>query len=191
MTRRVNFINRRSLSSVPKAKAVSCNWILDRYAGRARVKVESKVQTLQRNVPDLVACCNGKYSIYFSKKNESKAARQLQGALDKILRNIIQGIVEGAEVKLSLNGVGYKAKIEEQKLILDVGFSHSVPVPIPPGITASLPDSTSITLSSTDKEKLGAFAASLRQIRPPEPYKGKGIQYVTESIALKSGKSKR
>lgn len=191
MPRKANIINRRSLNLVSKAEAVSCAWILDRYAGRARVKIENQVHALQRDIPDLVACCNGRCFIYFSKKDESKKARQLQGTLSRVLANIIQGIAVGAEVKLRLNGVGYKAKVEQQELILDVGFSHSVNIPIPPDITASLPDPTSITLSATNKEKLGAFAAKLRQIRPPEPYKGKGIQYVTETVSLKSGKSKR
>ncbi len=184
-------LDRRSLTFTSKIPNIYISWVLDRYLGIAHIKAENKDSYLYRAVPDLVACCNANSRVYVSKRVHSKKSLQLQKTLESIIKNLIKGINVGTEIILKLNGVGYKAKIDGRKLVLDAGFSHSVSIPIPAGIKVSMPDNTTIVAFSIDKDKLGSFTAVLRGVRPPEPYKGKGIQYVNESVRLKSGKSKR
>ncbi len=184
-------LDRRSINSISKKSELSLIWILDRYLGLTHMKAANKDVGLQQAIPDIVTCCNTNGFVYLSKKSRSKKARQLQGTLESILKNLIKGIQSGTEIKLKLTGVGYRAKIEENRLVLDLGFSHPIHVSIPDQIKVSMPDNTSIVLFSTNKEKVGSFSAMLRGLRPPEPYKGKGVQYVNETVILKSGKSKR
>ncbi len=184
-------LDRRSLTYTSKLPNIYLTWVLDRYVGIARMKSENKDHYLYKAVPDLVACCNTKRSVYLSKPINTKKSLQAQKTLESILKNVMKGINLGTEMKLKLNGVGYKARIDTGKLVLDAGFSHSISIPIPPDIKVSMPDNTTIVLFSIDKDRVGSFAAMLRGVRPPEPYKGKGIQYVNETVRLKSGKSKR
>lgn len=184
-------LDRRSLLFVPKSPTVLVSWVLDRACGLAHVESSFTGQSLSRVSPDLVSCCNCNNFIFLSKQSNLKPARQLQGTLHSLLKNMMEGLRFGSEIQLKLNGVGYKARIDGQTIVLDVGFSHLVKVPIPPSIQASLPDANTIIVKSLEKDKLGLFSSTLRTIRPPEPYKGKGIQYVNETIVLKAGKSKR
>lgn len=114
-------------------------------------------------------------------------APALWGTYASHLRNMIKGVTEGFTRALEIEGVGYRAEVKGNELILNVGFSHSVPLVIPEGITATV-EKNVITLSGIDKEQLGQFAANVRKVRKPEPYKGKGIRYQGEYIIRKQGK---
>lgn len=119
---------------------------------------------------------------------EDKSDRALWGLFRNLVANMVEGVTKGFEKKLEVIGVGYKVAGSGAKITLDVGYSHEVPVDLPKGVTAAV-DKNTITLSSADKEVLGEAAARIRAIRPPEPYKGKGIKYVDEHIRRKAGKA--
>jgi large subunit ribosomal protein L6 len=120
-------------------------------------------------------------------KKETIAARALWGTYAALVRNMITGVTEGFTRVLEIEGVGYRAEAQGQKLTLSVGFSHQVPMEVPTGITATV-EKNVITLQGYDKHALGQFAANVRKVRPPEPYKGKGIRYRGEHIIRKQGK---
>lgn len=119
--------------------------------------------------------------------SDSKFARSLWGTYAAIVRNLIVGVTEGYERKLEIEGVGYRAEASGQKLTLNVGFSHPVVMDAPADIAAVV-EKNVITLTGINKETLGQFAANVRKVRPPEPYKGKGIRYQGEYIIRKQGK---
>ncbi|GIK53624.1 MAG: 50S ribosomal protein L6 [Planctomycetaceae bacterium] len=123
------------------------------------------------------------------RRNESKLARALHGTTRALLQNMIQGVVKGYLQNMDIVGVGWAAKIEGKKLILMVGFCHSIDVDIPAGVNVKLPNPQRLEISGIDKQAVRHFAAKLRGLRTPEPYKGKGIRYEGEHIALKAGKS--
>ena len=105
-----------------------------------------------------------------------------------LTKNIIEGVTSGYEKKLEINGVGYRAKLSTNKLEFSLGFSHPGEYQLPEGVTAELPSQTEIVLKSTDKQKIGQVAAEIRNFRPPEPYKGKGVKYSDEIIRRKESK---
>ncbi|TAK04986.1 50S ribosomal protein L6 [Patescibacteria group bacterium] len=119
---------------------------------------------------------------------EEKGDRALWGLFRNLIANMVEGVTKGFEKKLEVIGVGYKVAGSGAKITLDVGFSHEVPIDLPKGVTASV-DKNLITLASADKELLGESAARIRSVRPPEPYKGKGIKYVDEYVRRKAGKA--
>lgn len=119
--------------------------------------------------------------------NETPKARALWGTYAAHLRNMIAGVTEGFTKVLELEGVGYRAEVKGDELVLNVGYSHPVAMPIPAGVSASV-EKNAVTLTSFDRETLGQFAANVRRVRPPEPYKGKGIRYQGEYIIRKQGK---
>jgi len=120
-------------------------------------------------------------------EKETKQTRSLWGLSRALLANLIRGVKEGYEKKLEIEGVGFKASIEGDKLILNMGFSHQVKVEVPEGIKFYV-EKNVITISGIDKELVGQMAAKIRAIKPPEPYKGKGIRYAGEYIRRKLGK---
>ncbi len=115
------------------------------------------------------------------------AAKALWGTYAAHLRNMIAGVTEGYTKVLEIEGVGYRAEVKDNKIVLSVGFSHQVPLEIPEGISAEIVKSV-ITLTGADKDALGQFAANVRKVKKPEPYKGKGIRYRGEHIIRKQGK---
>jgi large subunit ribosomal protein L6 len=118
---------------------------------------------------------------------ETKQSRSLWGTFAAHVKNMIHGVSEGFEKKLEIEGVGYRAEMKGRTLVLNVGFSHPVELEVPEGLEAVVEKSV-ITLTGADKEALGQFAANIRKVRPPEPYKGKGIRYQGEYIIRKQGK---
>ncbi len=119
---------------------------------------------------------------------EVKIERSLWGTYRKLAANMIEGVSKGFETKMEMVGVGYKAQVSGDTLTLEVGFSHPVLINLPTGIKAVV-EKTFLTLTGIDKQMLGQVAANIRKIRPPEPYKGKGIKYVGEQIRRKAGKA--
>jgi len=116
--------------------------------------------------------------------------RMQAGAVRAHLANSVQGVTKGYEKKLELQGVGYRAAVQGKTLSLTLGFSHPVNYPIPEGITIEAPTVTEIVVKGIDRQKVGQVAAEIRDFRPPEPYKGKGVRYAGEQITLKEGKKK-
>ena len=116
--------------------------------------------------------------------------RMQAGAIRAHLANVVKGITTGYEIKLELVGVGYRAAVQGKSLNLTLGFSHPVNFPIPEGITIEAPSQTEIVIKGIDKQKIGQVATVIREFRPPEPYKGKGVRYAGEKIELKEGKKK-
>ncbi|MBF0202959.1 MAG: 50S ribosomal protein L6 [Desulfamplus sp.] len=120
---------------------------------------------------------------------EDRKIVALQGTYRALIQNMVIGVTNGYEKILLLSGIGYRAELNGNKVILNVGYSNPVNFELPEGISAKIDKNTQITLSSIDKESLGETAANIRRIRPPEPYKGKGIMYSDETIIKKAGKS--
>lgn len=118
------------------------------------------------------------------------AVRMRAGATRAHIANMVRGVTQGYERKLELVGVGYRAAVQGKALNLTLGFSHPVNFPIPTGISIETPSQTEIIIKGTDRQKVGQTAAEIRNIRPPEPYKGKGVRYQGEQITLKEGKKK-
>jgi large subunit ribosomal protein L6 len=118
------------------------------------------------------------------------AVRMRAGATRAHIANMVRGVTQGYERKLELVGVGYRAAVQGKALNLTLGFSHPVNFPIPAGISIETPSQTEIIIKGTDRQKVGQTAAEIRNIRPPEPYKGKGVRYQNEQITLKEGKKK-
>jgi large subunit ribosomal protein L6 len=124
------------------------------------------------------------------KFSEPGLARTRAGATRAHLANMVRGVTKGYEKKLELVGVGFRAQVQGKNLNLTLGFSHPVSVAIPEGINIETPSQTEIVVKGIDRQKVGQMAAEIRDIRPPEPYKGKGVRYAGEQITLKEGKKK-
>jgi large subunit ribosomal protein L6 len=121
--------------------------------------------------------------------NEDRSSRALQGLTRSLIANMITGVSQGFERKLEINGIGYRAELSGKQIILHVGYSNPVAFDLPDGITATVEKNNNIKLFGIDKQKIGLAAAAIRRIRPPEPYKGKGIKYAEEHIRRKAGKT--
>lgn len=126
----------------------------------------------------------------FSARSNAKQSRALTGTMRSLVSNMVVGASEGFEKKLQLTGVGYRVKAEGKTVNLSLGFSHPVLYPLPEGVTAETPSQTDLVLKSADKQLLGQVAADIRAIRPPEPYKGKGVRYADENVRRKEAKKK-
>ena len=127
--------------------------------------------------------------ITVSRPSDVKEHRALHGTTRALLANMVEGVSKGFEKTLELIGVGYRAQIQGKKLILSVGYSHPVEMEPEEGIEVEVPANTKIIVRGTDKERVGALAANIRDVRPPEPYKGKGIRYEGEFVRRKEGKT--
>ncbi len=122
-------------------------------------------------------------------QNEDRKSRALQGLTRSLVNNMVTGVSSGFERVLEINGIGYRAEVKGQTLVLNLGYSNPVNFDLPKGIAAAVDRDTIIKLTGIDKEQLGQTAASIRKLRPPEPYKGKGIKYAEERIIRKAGKT--
>ncbi|MEG1518150.1 MAG: 50S ribosomal protein L6, partial [Raoultibacter sp.] len=134
-----------------------------------------------------VAVENGE--IVVTRPNDEKQARCLHGLSRTLIANMVEGVTNGYKKDLEIQGVGYRASKQGTNLVMNLGYSHQVIVPEIDGITIDVPDVTKITINGIDKQRVGQFAAEVREKRPPEPYKGKGIRYVGEYVAHKEGKA--
>ncbi|WP_427914341.1 50S ribosomal protein L6 [Ramlibacter sp. MMS24-I3-19] len=152
------------------------------------VKGAGGTLSLAQNALVKVASKDGKLS--FVPADESREANAMSGTMRQLVNNMVQGVTKGFEKKLSLVGVGFKATAQGNKLNLAVGFSHAVNKEMPAGITVQTPGPTEIVVKGADRQRVGQVAAEIRAIRPPEPYKGKGIRYADEKITIKETKKK-
>jgi large subunit ribosomal protein L6 len=152
------------------------------------VKGTGGTLSLQRNALVKVVSNDGKLN--FEPANESREANAMSGTIRQLVNNMVVGVTKGFEKKLNLVGVGYKAAAQGAKLNLQVGYSHPVNIDMPQGVTVATPTPTEIVIKGADRQRVGQVAAEIRAVRPPEPYKGKGIKYSDEKIVIKETKKK-
>jgi large subunit ribosomal protein L6 len=153
-----------------------------------RVMVAGPLGTLEQRVPQRIAIEKGDGEIVVKRPTERGEDRALHGLTRSLVANMVEGVTKGFEKRLEIQGVGYRAALRGTDLALNVGYSHEVVMPAPPGITFEVPVPTQITVKGIDKQQVGQIAAEIRRVRPPEPYKGKGIRYEGEQVRRKVGK---
>ncbi|ODV10107.1 MAG: 50S ribosomal protein L6 [Rubrivivax sp. SCN 70-15] len=155
-----------------------------------QITVKGANGTLSRALNPLVSVKKDGGTISFTPANDSTAADAMSGTMRALVANMVSGVGKGFERKLTLVGVGFRAQAQGQKLNLQIGFSHPVVKDMPAGIKVATPTQTEIVISGADRQVVGQLAAEVRAFRPPEPYKGKGIRYADERVALKETKKK-
>ncbi|MBM3696094.1 MAG: 50S ribosomal protein L6 [Actinobacteria bacterium] len=155
----------------------------------ATVTVAGPKGSLSRTLPERVAVALEDRILRVTRQDDQRQSRALHGLSRALLANMVTGVAEGFVRELLMTGVGYRAALHGSTLELQVGFSHPVRLEAPEGITFEVPDPTRIVVRGIDKEKVGQVAAEIRRVRPPEPYKGKGIRYSDEKIRRKAGKA--
>ena len=154
------------------------------------IRVKGPKGELSFDVPTRITFKVEDSKILFSRSSDDREARSLHGMSRAMTANMVIGCSEGFKKILVIKGVGYRAMVKGSKLDLTLGFSHPVSMDLPKGVSAEVDKEGKLTLSSADKAQLGQFAANIRRWRPPEPYKGKGIRYLGETIILKEGKAR-
>jgi large subunit ribosomal protein L6 len=155
-----------------------------------QISVKGTGGTLNLALNALVNVVSKDGKLSFEPANESREANAMSGTVRQLVNNMVVGVTKGFEKKLSLLGVGYKAQAQGAKLNLQVGYSHPVNKDMPQGITVATPTPTEVVIKGADRQRVGQVAAEIRAIRPPEPYKGKGIRYADEKIVIKETKKK-
>lgn len=153
------------------------------------VTVKGSLGTLTKNMhPNMIIKKDGE-TVTVERPNDEKFNRSLHGLTRSLIFNMVKGVSEGYKKELEINGVGYRAAKQGNKLVMNLGYSHQVEMEETDGIKIDVPQPNQIVISGPDKQKVGQFAAKVREKRPPEPYKGKGIKYVDETIRRKEGKA--
>jgi large subunit ribosomal protein L6 len=155
-----------------------------------KVSVKGPKGELSFVVADNISVALEDSKIAVQPRDDSKRARAAWGMSRTMVANLVEGVTKGFERRLEINGVGYRAAVQGSTLQLALGYSHEVAYPIPEGITVTTPRPTEIVVSGIDRQQVGQTAAEIREYRPPEPYKGKGVKYAEEHIFRKEGKKK-
>ncbi len=155
-----------------------------------KISVKGAQGTLSRAANALVTMKNEGGKLMFAPANDSAEAGAMSGTMRALVANMVNGVSKGFERKLTLVGVGFRAQAAGSKLNLQIGFSHPVAKEMPAGLTVACPTQTEILIKGADRQVVGQIAAEVRAIRPPEPYKGKGIRYAEERVSLKETKKK-
>ena len=155
-----------------------------------QINVKGSLGTLALAQNALVTIKNDAGKLTFVPANDSREANAMSGTMRQLVNNMVTGVTRGFEKKLSLIGVGYKAQAQGAKLNLTVGYSHPVVMDMPAGIKVETPTPTEVIIKGSDRQRVGQIAAEVRAVRPPEPYKGKGIRYSDEKITIKETKKK-
>ena len=152
------------------------------------VTVKGAKGTLSRTMNSNITITKDGDTIVVTRPNDQKENRSLHGLTRTLIANMIEGVSNGYKKELEINGIGYRADVKNNVLTMKIGFSHDVIMEAPEGVTVEV-NGNKVTVSGADKQKVGQFAAEIREKRPPEPYKGKGIKYVDEYIRRKEGKA--
>jgi large subunit ribosomal protein L6 len=155
-----------------------------------QISVKGTGGTLSLACNSLVKIVSNDGKLSFEPANESREANAMSGTIRQLVNNMVVGVTKGFEKKLSLIGVGYKAAASGNRLNLQVGYSHPVNIDMPQGVTVATATPTEIVIKGADRQRVGQIAAEIRAVRPPEPYKGKGIRYSDEKIVIKETKKK-
>ena len=167
---------------IPAGVEVSVN-------GENTVTVKGPNGTLTQDVnKDITVTVDGS-EVKVSRPSDDKEHRSLHGLYRALIANMVKGVTEGFKKDLEVNGVGYRVQMQGNTLVMNLGFSHQVKMDAPEEIKIECPSANAIVISGADKQKVGQFAAQIREKRPPEPYKGKGIKYAEEHIRRKEGKA--
>ncbi|PIF02978.1 MAG: 50S ribosomal protein L6 [Desulfococcus sp.] len=153
------------------------------------ITVKGPKGELVRKIDERVKVTVAENVISVAPKQDNKTGSAFQGMMRSLINNMVTGVSTGFERVLEINGIGYRAEVSGNRIVLSLGFSHPVNVDLPDGITATVEKNTILKLAGYDKEVLGRLASNIRRLRPPEPYKGKGIKYADEYIMRKAGKT--
>ena len=153
-----------------------------------RVMVNGPLGELSQSVPQRITVEQGDGQLVVTRPTDRGPDRALHGLTRSLVANMVEGVTHGFEKRLEIQGVGYRAQLKGQDLELAVGFSHAVVYKQPPGITFDVPQPTVVVVKGIDKQRVGQVASEIRAVRPPEPYKGKGIRYAGEYVRRKIGK---
>jgi large subunit ribosomal protein L6 len=162
---------------------------VDVSSAGSRVTVKGPKGELSREVPERISFSMEEGVITVGRPDDTRESKALHGLSRALLNNMVVGVSEGYVKELEIQGVGYRAALKGSSVELQVGFSHSVVVDAPDGVAFEVPEPTKIKVSGIDKELVGQVAATIRKVRPPEPYKGKGIRYSGEYVRRKAGKA--
>lgn len=166
---------------VPEGVTVNIN-------GR-KVQVSSKLGSMELVIPDCISLEQKTNEIIVKRADDERLSRSLHGTTRSNINNMIQGLHTPFVKELEIIGVGYRASLEGEKIVLQLGFSHNVEMEIPQGITVEVEKNVKLKISGFNKQLVGEFAANIRKLRKPEPYKGKGIKYIDEHVRRKAGKT--
>jgi large subunit ribosomal protein L6 len=156
-----------------------------------KVRVEGPKGKLEMSWHPLmrVQLGDGGKAIQVARPDDDRQSRALHGLTRSLIANMVLGVTKGYEKRLKIEGIGYQARLDKKKLVLTVGYANAVEMEPPEGVAVELSDPTTIIVRGADKQKVGQFAAEVRRVRKPEPYKGKGIRYENEQVRRKEGKS--
>jgi large subunit ribosomal protein L6 len=157
--------------------------------GEGEIQVKGPKGQLTGPLPSTIRAEVQDGELVITRANDEKKVRSLHGLVRALASNMVVGVTEGFTKGLEIEGVGYRAEVKGSTLTLTLGFSHPVDMPIPEGLSVAMNGNTSLSVQGIDKEAVGQFAADIRRLRPPEPYKGKGIRYAGERIRRKVGKT--
>lgn len=160
---------------------------VEKVAGGVRVK--GPKGTLTEAIPEMITLEVRDGEVVLGRPDEVKQTRAYHGLARALVANMVRGVVEPFAKELEIQGVGYRAEISGKQLNMLLGFSHPVEIPVPDGLAVSVERNVIVRVEGIDRQRVGQFAADLRSLRPPEPYKGKGIRYVGEIVRRKAGKS--
>jgi large subunit ribosomal protein L6 len=158
-------------------------------SARGEVRVKGPKGELVERLPAAVRVEVDGGAVRVARENEKRQTRALHGLVRARVANMVRGVTQGFRRDLEIEGVGYRADADKKRLVLVVGFSHPVELAIPAGLTVQVEGNTKIRVEGTNREQVGQFAANVRSVRPPEPYKGKGIRYAGERVRRKVGKA--
>jgi large subunit ribosomal protein L6 len=153
------------------------------------VTVKGPKGTLQRTLPTAVFIAKDGDTLLVTRQDDSRIARERHGLCRTLVANMVEGVSNGFQKRLDIQGVGYRAQAQGTKLVLNVGYSKPVELLMPQGVQVAVENNTQVIVSGIDKEEVGNTAAKIREVRPPEPYKGKGIRYFGEVVRRKIGKA--
>ncbi|MBH8555757.1 50S ribosomal protein L6 [Nostocaceae cyanobacterium CENA357] len=154
-----------------------------------KVVVKGPKGELSRDLPINVTVSQEGEILQVNRRDESRTSRQLHGLSRTLVANMVEGVSQGFQRRLEIQGVGYRAQVQGRNLVLNMGYSHQVQIVPPEGIQFAVEGTTNVIVSGYDKEIVGNTAAKIRDVRPPEPYKGKGIRYAGEVVRRKAGKT--
>lgn len=166
---------------IPEGVSVTCS--------NEAIHVKGPKGNLSFSIPALVQVAVKDGKVFVTRKEESRFARSRQGVTQSLIQNMVSGVKQGFSKQLEIQGVGFRADVQGKNLNLSLGFSHPVAFPIPEGIQVKVANQTKISIEGCDKVLVGQIAANIRGLKPPEPYQGKGIRYLNETVRRKAGKT--
>jgi large subunit ribosomal protein L6 len=154
-----------------------------------KVVVKGPKGELSRDLPANVIVSQEGETLLVTRRDETRTSRQMHGLSRTLVANMVEGVSQGFQRRLEIQGVGYRAQVQGRNLVLNIGYSHQVQIEPPDGVQFAVENNTNVIVSGYDKEVVGNIAAKIRAVRPPEPYKGKGIRYAGEVVRRKAGKT--